>query len=152
MHELAGDPDAGSPFRWIKVQTAGGPECVETKLVEVLTTGVAQWFSAAIAKQPDDVSQRTLTQHRRTTLRMVVLRSVHAFLDRPPLPADPLWLASTASDLRRLAGIHYGPARTQPNFLAQAYIDLHGLNAQVGNPTRQADARCPEPPPAPGPG
>ena len=148
MHVLAGDNDPGSPLHWIKVQTAGGPGCVETKLVQVLTTGVAQWFSGAMATLPADPAQRTGTLHRRATLRMVVLRSIHAFFERPSLPADPLWLASTAGDLRRLAGIHYGPAKDHRDFLAQAYIDLHGLGALLANPTRQFDARCPDPPAA----
>jgi hypothetical protein len=136
-------------LRWIKVQTAGGPACVQTKLVQVLTTGVAQWFAGAIAVRPDELLDRTGTHHRRATLRMVVLRSMHAFFERPSLAADPLWLASTATELRRLAGIHYGPAKDHRDFLAQAYVDLHGLREQLGGPTKQFDARCPEPPAVP---
>lgn len=144
MHELAGDFERGSPVRWIRMDSAGGPQCAEARLCQVLTTGVSQWFHDAIETMPRDDAQRTGTRHRRAVLRLVVARSVHALFGRRSQPADPLWLRSTSTELRRLAGIHYGPAKDHRDFLIQAYVDLHELNNVLGNPTRQFLARCPD--------
>ena len=143
LQELAGDPQPGSAVRWIKTVTTGDPECVETRICNVRTTGVAHWFHDAIQSKPAERMYRTTTLHRRTVLRLIVLRSVHALLDRNPQPADPAWLQVRSAELGELLRRHYGPSKRHPNFLAQSYIDLHQLNAALGNPTAQAKASCP---------
>lgn len=142
MRELAGDALPGVPMAWIKVDTGTG-SCVETLLCDVLTTGVSQWFHHAIGKMPTNPQHRTLTWHRRTVLRLIVLRSVHLLCKAHASPTLPGWLQDLRIDLLRMMAAHYGPSKAYGEYLAQAYVDVHGINELFGDPTLKLKAACP---------
>lgn len=153
MHELAGDAQGGAPMRWIKTITTADPYCDETRVINVLRTGVSQWLHDSIEKMPVAKADRTMTVHRRTVLRLIVLRSAHALLERQAAPRallerqaeprDPWWLPTTVDELTELLIRHYAPSKLHRNLLAQSYIDLHELNPLLRNPTPKYAANCP---------
>ncbi len=142
MEELAGGL-SGSPLRWVKTVTTGDPYCDETRICNVLTTGISQWFHNAIAKRPRSQDYYTTTLHRRAALRLMVLRSIHGLLDRQPLPGDPYWLRDLQDKLVDLLRRYYGLGKPHRDFLGQSYVKLHNLNPVLGNPTSAVGAECP---------
>ncbi len=143
LQALAGDSEKGSSVRWIKTIMTGDAECDPTRITNVRRSGVAQWFHDAIESSPSDIRYRTGTRHREAVLRLVVLRSAHALVERSVRSSDPGWMGSMAETVTQLLRRHYGLAGSDRNFLPQSYIDLHRLNASLRDPTSPEKAKCP---------